>query len=84
MGRGDWVDGQNMVGLQWGNIVLQKPRKENFPFRKEWLLLSNAVRRLNKLKAKIPIWTRNTKDRGKSRSLEAEKNIRIVSRPSDR
>jgi len=36
-------------------MVLQKPREENFPFRKEWLLLSNAIRRLNKLKAKIPI-----------------------------
>lgn len=53
-----------------------KNNRRKDSFRKEWILLSNALRRLSKLKTIIPIITRNFKDSGKSsfgRTLETEK-----------
>lgn len=53
---------------------MKNNRRKDF-FRKEWILLSNALRRLSKLKTIIPIITRNLKDSGRcsfGRTLETE------------
>lgn len=53
---------------------MKNNRRKDF-FRKEWILLSNTLRRLSKLKTIIPIITRNLKDSGRcsfGRTLETE------------